>query len=596
MNCVLRPAVLLSALAAMVAASFGAAGAQTPGQVPGQTTPGGVTVPGADVNPGRQVTPGGQTTPGSETAPGGQPGPGFRPIPAFPKATFGAQGDTVQRLTTGVHMTHEDTSPTRGFSGPTSMAVDPDNPRVIVVASANLRTRLCHLLVSTDAGATWNQSKERPALEAYPYCTNTTAGVPQASVAWGSGGTLYYASQAYGNGEGGREGKTSMVLSRTTDLGATWTTTLVNDARSQPDPKPENTGGFGLAVDRSGAEDTVYVSYDRDWSATAPDGHPLENKEEVVVSVSTDGGASFGQPVNLNDHSRLTMTVAGQSYPLHFQTAFGRPFLVAHDGVVLAVGDSGPPADNEPPDDVYDGIFGESDPMLVARSTDRGRTWTVSELSKPIYGAAGSHTGMGWTPEGGPDGTFVLAYSATPGDTPSASRADIVVQRSTDNGVTWTDPVAINDDNPRDQYTNFYPQLDVAPNGRVDVIWQDNREQTDYLVEVRYTYSTDGGATWAPNMGVTDQKIDFYPGISFNSDIRQPPGVASTNAFAAIAWADSRFAEAETQTQDNFGVVAQFSPLPAEENTGWRTAAAVLGGLVLAGIILLGIQLMRRGA
>lgn len=596
MNRVLRPAALVAALVGMAAASLGAAGAQTPGQVPGQTTPGGVTVPGADVNPGRQVTPGGQTTPGSETAPGGQPGPGFRPVPAFPKATFAGQGDTVQRLTTGVHMTKEDTSPTRGFSGPTSMAVDPDNPRVIVAASANLRTRLCHLLVSTDAGATWNQSKERPALESYPYCTNTTAGVPQASVAWGSGGTLYYASQAYGDGEGSRAGKTSMVLARTTDLGETWTTKLVTDARSQPDPKPENTGGFGLAVDTSGAQDTIYVGYDRDWSATAPDGHALENKEEVVVSVSTDGGESFGEPVNLNTHSNLTMTVGGQTYPLHFQTAFGRPFLTAHDGVVLAVGDGGPPADNEPPDDVYDGIFGESDPMLVARSTDRGRTWTVSELSRPVFTAAGSHTGMGWTPEGGADGTFVLAYAATPGDTPSASRSDIVVQRSTDNGVTWTEPVAINDDDPKDQYTAFYPQLDVAPNGRVDVIWQDNRDQTDYLVEVRYTYSTDGGATWAPNMGVTDRKIDFFPGISFNSDIRQPPGVASTNAFAAIAWADARFADAETQTQDNFGVVAQFSPLPAEENTGWRTAAAVLGGLVLAGIVLLGIQLMRRGA
>ncbi|MDP9005913.1 MAG: glycoside hydrolase [Actinomycetota bacterium] len=602
MNGVPRRAALVAALVGIMAASSGGAGAQTTTSqtttsqpTPAQTTPGGQPIPGSEGNPPRQVTPGGQTTPGAEEAPGGQAGPTFRAIPAFPKARFAPQNDEVEQLTVGVHMTKEETAPTRGFTAPTSMEADPGNPRVVVAATANLRTRLCHLLVSRDAGLTWTFSKESPVQEGYPSCTNNSSGVAQPQVAWGSDGTLYYAMQAYGEGEGGREGKTSIALARTTDLGETWTTTLVNDARAQPDPKPENTGVPGLAVDTSGAEDVIYVGYSQDWSATAPEGHELKNKEAVVVSVSTDGGRSFGPPVNLNDHSKLTMTVAGQDYPLHFQTAFGRPFLTAHDGVVLAVGDSGPPNDNEPPDDVYDGIFGEADPMLVARSTDQGRTWTVSELSSPVYTAAGSQTGMGWTPDGGPDGTFVLAYSATPGDTPSASRSDIVVRRSTDDGVTWTEPVAANDDDPSDQYSSFYPQLDVAPNGRVDVIWQDNRGQTDYLVEVRYTYSTDGGETWAPNVAVTDRPINFLRGISINSDVYQPPGVASADAFAAIGWADRRFADDETQTQDNFGVVAQFSPLPSDENIALRVLAAVLGGLVLAGAVLVGIQLARRG-
>ncbi len=218
----------------------------------------------------------------------------------------------------------------------------------------------------------------------------------------GDATALYYASQAYGEGEGGREGATSIILARTTDLGETWTTTLVSDARAQPDPKPENTGVPGLAVDTSGEQDAIYVGFSRDWSATAPDGHPLEDQEEVVVAASTDGGNSFGEPVNLNAYSSLTMSVAGQSYPLHFQTAFTRPFVAAHDGVVLAVGDGGPPSDNPPPEEVYDGIFGEADPLMLARSTDQGRKWTVSELSTPVYTAAGSQTGMGWTPKAAP--------------------------------------------------------------------------------------------------------------------------------------------------------------------------------------------------
>ncbi|MBW3611444.1 MAG: glycoside hydrolase [Actinobacteria bacterium] len=518
---------------------------------------------------------------------------GAQSATAYPKATFGPQEVGVERLTDGIHMTKEDTTPTRGYTGPTSMAASPDNPRVVVAATADLRTRLCHLLVSTDAGLTWNFSAERPASPDYPNCTNNSSGVAQPQVAWGRDGTLYYASQAYGEGEGGREGVTSIILARTTDLGETWTTTLVSDARAQPDPKPENTGVPGLAVDTSGEQDAIYVGFSRDWSATAPDGHPLEDQEEVVVAASTDGGNSFGEPVNLNAYSSLTMSVAGQPYPLHFQTAFTRPFVAAHDGVVLAVGDGGPPSDDPPPEEVYDGIFGEADPLMVARSTDQGRKWTVSELSTPVYTAAGSQTGMGWTPEGGPDGTFVLAYAATPGDAPKAGRTDIVVRRSTDGGVSWTEPVAINDDDPSDGYTSFYPQLDVAPNGRVDVIWHDNRQQSDFLIEVRSTYSTDGGATWAPNMGVTDQPINFSVGASSTGDVRQPPGVASADSYAAIAWPDTRFADEQTQTQDNFGVVAQFSPLPAQESI-WPTIAAVVGGLVLAGIVLLGIQFARK--
>lgn len=518
------------------------------------------------------------------------------PVSAFPKATFGAQGVEVERLTDGVRMTDDILSPVRAFTSPASMLVHPDDPRVVVAATADLRSRICYLLVSQDAGATWDLAEELPGPTDYPFCTNTTAGVPEASIAWGSNGVLYYGMQAYGEGEGPRGGGASIALARTTDLGETWEKTIVIDHRAEPDPQSENTGVMGMAVDTSGSQDVVYVGYSREWRDTAPSDHPLNSRREVAVSVSKDGGRSFGESINLNDFSELTFEVGGETYPYHFQTAFGRPYLVAHDGVVMAVADGGPEAGEGPPSELYDGIFGEATPMLLARSTDQGDNWEVSELMGPVYNAGGSYTGMGWTPHGGSDGTFVFAYSATPGDAPNAGRSDIVVQRSTDLGVTWTDPVAINDDDPSSQYTSFYPQLDVAPNGRVDVVWQDNRNLTDYNTNVIYSYSTDGGQTWAPNMVVSDQPVSFQFGIAYNSDLRQPPGVASTNEYAAIAWADARLADEKSQTQDNFGVVAQFAALPSDEDASWAPVLAVVGGLGLAGIILLGVQAMRKKA
>ncbi len=505
----------------------------------------------------------------------------------FKRATFTAQDAGIQRLTAAVQMTKDDKGPARAFAGPTHMLADPTNPRVIVAATANLRTRTCYLIRSTDAGRTWHiLDEDLPGTESYPFCTTGNAGVAQAAIAWGSDHTLYYALSGYGPGEGGDNDHVSILLARSTDLGETWSTTVVDNNRGVG-PGPTADGVTGLAVDTSGPRDVVYVGFARSHPS-APEDSPLQD-DEIVIAVSTDGGATFERSVNINEFSQVTQTIAGQSYPLIMESSFGEPFLAAHDGVVLAVGGATTPDNVELPGDSY-----HPHPQLVARSTDQGRTWSVEPLGPPIFTATGTQTGMGWTPLGGPQGTFLAAYAATPATAASSGSADVVLQRSTDMGTTWSDPVVLNDGDQSKQFTSFYPQLNVAPNGRVDVVWQDNRQQHDYHFQVRYTYSTDGGVTWAPNVQVTDQPIDFGLGVSFNSDIRQPPGVASADEYAVIGWADTRKATEATQTQDNYAVVAQFEPLPPASSTVLPILAAVFGGLAAAGIVLVLVLLIRR--
>jgi Neuraminidase (sialidase) len=144
----------------------------------------------------------------------------------------------------------------------------------------------------------------------------------------------------------------------------------------------------------------------------------------------------------------------------------------------------------------------------------------MTTMDGPKYDGTGAMTGLGWTSKGGAQGTFVAGYAGTPATSPTSGVADILMQRSTDGGVTWTEPLAINDNKPEENVNNFYPQMSVAPNGRVDVVWQDNRGLADNLINVRYTYSTDGGLTWAPNQVVNDRPLNFNYGISFNSDLR----------------------------------------------------------------------------
>ena len=529
---------------------------------------------------------------------------GAEPGPApykYQKATFKAQAVDVEKLTTATQMTKDQEAPARAFTGPTSMVASPSDPRIVVAATADLRNNQCYLTVSRDAGRTWKFSKEPPTDPKFPYCTNQSAGIPEAMVAWGRDGTLYYLHGAYGDGEGPRfPGKMSVILARTKNLGQSWEYTIVDNSRDRTGDVISDAAVPGLAIDTSGPRDIVYAGFSQ-YYGDIPSSSPL-NAPHPMVATSTDGGATFGPPLDLNKFPRPSLTVNGKQYQLDFDTGFGSPFLVAHNGVVLAAAGSNFPFNDQPTPPPEAGAnlnpgswYAYPLPQLIARSTDQGKTWTITTLGDPILAGTGTFTGLGWTPKGGTKGTFVAAYAATPPTSPTIALADIVVQRSTDGGVTWTPQQAIDDD-PPDQYsTGFYPQLNVAPNGRVDVAWQDNRDTTDFHFNVRYTYSTDGGQTWAKNVKVNDTPINFNYGVSYNSDLRQPLGVASANQFAVIGWADTRNANDVTQTQDNYASAAQFAPLPTKKNTTAPVIASVFTGLVVAGVVLLvALQIRKR--
>lgn len=569
-----------------------------PVSVSAQTAP--TPSPSASTGPQTPVTPApAAPLPSGSAVAEASPSPTARPLPPpgpvdpasrnFPKVEFGEQGISINRQTAAVQMTKDDINPARGYSGPTFMLPDPSDPRVIVAATADLRSRVCKLTRSTDAGLTWSILDALPAPEGYPFCTSSVAGVAQSPLAFGSDGTLYYALLAYGEGEGAREGNVSVALARSTDQGDSWSTTLVKNNRGATgsEPKPSVSGVTGLTVDTSGDEDVVYVGFNNRFLPAPPDDSPLNNSQ-ILIATSTDAGKSFGEAVDVNGFAKLTETVDGESYPLIMTSSFGRPLMLAHEGVLLAIADARTPFDVDIPNDNnnYPAL-----PLLVGRSTDQGKTWTVEKLGPPVFTGTGAMTGLKFTPEGG--GAIVAAYAATPGTATTSGTADIVVQRSTDDGLTWSEPLAIDDDEAAENSTSFYPQMGVAPNGRLDVVWQDNRGMADARYNVRYTYSSDGGVTWAPNVLVTDQPIDFNLGISYNSDVRQPPGVASANEYAAIGWADGRLGDQTSRTQDGFASVAQFAPLPAE-GTLLPKLAAAFGGLLLAGLVIVLVVLLRR--
>ena len=93
------------------------------------------------------------------------------------------------------------------------------------------------------------------------------------------------------------------------------------------------------------------------------------------------------------------------------------------------------------------------------------------------------------------------------------STTEVMLARSTDGGLTFSAPIRINDDANHQSKWHWFGTLSVAPNGRIDVVWYDTRNAANNIdSQLFYSYSTDAGVTWAPNIAVSDS---FNPQSGF---------------------------------------------------------------------------------
>jgi hypothetical protein len=169
---------------------------------------------------------------------------GWLSIALLAAAVVGAGAASAQpeRVTQSVNGTREDQAPARTYAAP-YFAVHPDDPDIIMAASAEATSRQCRVLRSTNAGQTWTLLEPVPSPPAYPWCFHTIGVSNLSPLAFGSDGVLYMAFNGYGPDDGGdRDGRTSVFLGRSAYLGETWETTTVRDARSRAEPPGQRTG------------------------------------------------------------------------------------------------------------------------------------------------------------------------------------------------------------------------------------------------------------------------------------------------------------------------------------------------------------------
>ena len=88
---------------------------------------------------------------------------------------------------------------------------------------------------------------------------------------------------------------------------------------------------------------------------------------------------------------------------------------------------------------------------------------------------------------------------------PGGSTTDVMFVRSTDGGVTFSAPHKVNDDPVNPSKWHWFGTFSVAPNGRLDAVWYDTRNATNNTdSQLFYSWSTDAGVTWAPNVAVSN--------------------------------------------------------------------------------------------
>ena len=115
--------------------------------------------------------------------------------------------------------------------------------------------------------------------------------------------------------------------------------------------------------------------------------------------------------------------------------------------------------------------------------------------------------------------------------------ANVVISRSEDGGATWTDPVPVHED-VGDDIWQWMGTLSVAPDGRLDVLFNDHRDSPDdfSITRTYYTYSYDGGQTWSDDIPL-GPSWDSHVGWPNQSKIGDYYQIVSDRVGAHVAYA-----------------------------------------------------------
>ena len=396
----------------------------------------------------------------------------------------------------------------------TTIAVDRGNPNTLVGGandyrlyepSENRYDSSGSVYHSTDGGATWTAAFLPGLVRANSAAPGPYESAGDPAVSAGPAGVFWYSNLLFNRSDNA----SGVAASRSTDGGATWTTSFV--------------------VQTSAAQGSA-VFNDKEWVAADPNNPNVayvtwtqflaDGTSPIVISKTSDGGATW---------SALRALLAPNSF------SQGSAVQVDSAGTVHVT---------------YETFDGISDVLAYTFSTDGGVSFTPPKPPLPVISdipitGSGSAPWASYRVNSFPalavDGSSLYSVWADW----NGNNADIKMIRSSDGGANWSKPALISQG--IDQH--FFPAI-ASYRGKVYASWFDSAA-TQALPSNQYTIqgaaSADAGATWTAPVTISTATSNASLGNLFGFPTCTPNFIGDYSGIAAGAdgvahplWTDIR--------------------------------------------------------
>jgi hypothetical protein len=266
-----------------------------------------------------------------------------------------------------------------------------------------------------------------------------------------------------------------------TDMGSTWSNAYTLTSL-QPEDKGSSTTDDSPSSPYYGRTYACWVNFVSPFP--------------VLVSYSTNSGANWTSPAQIN--------------PSPQQRCSGGYIKTGLNGYVFSswsgVSSTSPFTEN---------IAG------FAVSTNGGANWTVYQNVYPMNGINGTLLTKGnirvnglprfdIDKTNGPRNGLIYMITAEKNLSPAGSDPDIIMHRSTNNGLNWSAGIRVNQDALNNGKIQYCPAIDVDSTGAVNVIYYDDRNTSSDSAEVMLSRSKDGGNTWT-DIVISDHRFKPKP-------------------------------------------------------------------------------------